>query len=577
MSLKKIAYIMLALSILLVPLGCATPPAAEATPITIIETVMVAGTPEVVERVITATPAPEPQVVKEGGTFTWGVPEDIPGFNPILNDNYTELYVYGLNAEPLTWGGENYPTELTPILAESWETSADGLVWTIHLRQGVKWHDGTDFTADDVVYWAQAIQTPGLAGAEWESPRFFVNDTPYLFEAVDPYTVKVTTAAPVANLLNLICVPLIPKHYFVDNNVAVLDMPNDPFNTEGNIGTGAFKITQYSRGEAVVLERFEDYWRGRPYLDQVIVRVIPDPQAMIAALKNGEVDWARITAQDVPQVAGDANIALHILDMDSFRALQVNVTKPMLADKRVRQAMMYALDRQAIINTFVLGYGKIPDNPFTFVVNGYEPLPQYAYDTAKAAELLTAVGWEMGADGVLVAKTVEGVAAGTRFSIKLETADRFTTIATLIQSNLKAVGIETTILVGDYATWYGENIGKEDKPYDLYVSGGGWLGSNAAGYSWAYAAGSAAASNMSYFNPEVQALFDQAMQAPTKEEAAGFIKQAAVILWDELPMLPILWEQWIFASTPRVHIEEAGLNPSLFSLFSYPEKIWVEH
>ncbi|MBN1304628.1 MAG: ABC transporter substrate-binding protein [Anaerolineales bacterium] len=563
---------------------------AEVTPetITIIETVIVEGTPQVIEKevqvtvAVTAVPEEPAEEVgeesdRQGGVFTWGMPDEFPGFNPILNNNYTELWLFGLTSEPLTWGGENYPTELKPILAESWEVSEDGLVWTIHLRQGVVWHDGVEFTADDVVFWANAIQDPETGeGAAWWRPRFETAGVPHTFEAVDKYTVQVTTAEPIPSLLNQICVPLIPKHYFEENGVSNADMANDPFNTEINIGTGPFKMVEYRRGEAAVLEANPDYWRGKPYLDTVVLRVIPDPTAMLAAVQSGEVDWAQVEPQYVPQLLQNPNIELHILKMDSFRALEFNVKKPMFADKRVRQAFMHAVDRQSVINAYVMGYGEIPDYPFTHVVYGYEPLPQYEYDPDKALELLAEVGWVEGPNGTLVAENVEGVPAGTPFEFTLDTPPRYQAIGTVVQANLADIGVKANMLIQDYPTWLAENLGKEDKPYDVVVGGGGWLGSDGAGYSWAYYAGSATNSQMSYYNPEVEGLWAQVTATDDKEVKGELLREIAVILWDELPMAPLLWQNWVFAANPKVHVEETELNPNLFALFAKPETIWIE-
>ncbi len=165
MSRQRLLNVMVLLAMVFALVGCAAPTAspAESVPQTIKETVIVQGTPQVIEKVVTATPVP---VNKEGGVFTWAIPEEPPGFNPILNNNWTELYVLQFNSEPLTWGGENYPSTLDPLLAETWETSEDGLVWTIHLRKDVKWQDGTPFTSEDVVFWAQSLQDPELL-ATW--------------------------------------------------------------------------------------------------------------------------------------------------------------------------------------------------------------------------------------------------------------------------------------------------------------------------------------------------------------------------------------------------------------------------
>jgi len=571
MAIKKVLFnTMLALVFLATLASCTPAPAA--APQVIKQTVVVQGTPQVIEKLV--TPVAE-TVNKEGGVLTWGILVEPTGFNPILNDSWTELYPIQFDSEPLTWGGENYPTTLTPQLAESWEKSSDGLTWTIQLRQNVKWHDGSPFTADDVVFWGQSLQDPDLP-ANWFNHRFFTGDEPYAFEKVDENTVKITTKEPVPNLLNLICVPLIPAKYFKDNNLSAADMANDPFNTQGNIGTGPFKFSEYKRGEAVTLVRYDEYWRGKPYLDKIVYRIIPDPQAMVTAVQNGEVDWAYIQPTNVAQLVGDPNVNVHVFKFDGLRGLDVNTKKPMLADKRTRQAMTYSLDRQAMINSTVLGYGDIADSPFNPVVSAYEPLPQYAYDPEKARQLLAEVGWKPGADGILVADTVQGVPKGTKFHIVITLYDSSDQTGAVIQSYFKAVGIDSEIQVQDFGSWIGENAGKDPKPYDIATAAGAFFGADAGSYGTLYAAGSYADTRMGYFNQEVQDLFDKARIAKDQAEADTYYKQAAKILWDELPNIPTFWPNIIYASTKRVHIEETEVNTSLLSLFTYPEKLWVE-
>jgi peptide/nickel transport system substrate-binding protein len=551
----------------------------EGKPVEVPVTVEVEGEPvevpvEVpVTVVVEATPVP---LDKSGGTFVWGVGGDPPGFNPILNNNGVEIVIFQLTSEPLTWGGENFPPDLKPILAESWDRSEDGLTWTIHLRQNVTWSDGEPFTADDVLFWAAAIQDPDTTGSRWVHGRFFVNDEPFIFEKVDDYTVTITTAAPVPTLMNNICACIIPEHYFVENNISHADMVKSDFNTTMNIGTGPFIIDEYRKGEVVILKANENAWRGRPYLDSFVFRIIPDAQSRVLALQTGEIDFTSIDPMYVPSLIGDPNIQMITTVVDMQYHFRLNVSKPMLSDKRTRQALFFALDRAALLQALKMGYGQIADSVYNPVVSAYEPLSPYDYDPAKAASLLEEVGWVMGADGVLVAESVEGVEPGTRFSLVLdsfgETEEKAMVLA---QSYWAAVGVESTIRPIDENVFYDENQGKEDKPYDVYWSGIGFIGSNGANYQWLMAYDKVN-SSMSYENPEVIELFGLAQTTEDEAERDAYLKQAAEIVWDDAPFLPIYYAKRVYGANKKVHFEDADWQVNMVGIFGAPEKIWIE-
>jgi peptide/nickel transport system substrate-binding protein len=524
----------------------------------------------------TAAAAPA-ETDKYGGTLVWGVGEEPPGFNPILNNYGVEIVVYQLTSEPLTWGGENFPPDLRPVLAESWEQSSDGLTWTIHLRQGVTWSDGKPFTADDVLFWAAAIQDPDTVGAGWVHSRFFVNDQPFVFEKVDDYTVTITTAAPVPTLMNNICAPLIPAHYFQQNNVSNADMAKDAFNTEMNIGTGPFVISEYKKGEAVILHRNDNYWGGKPYLDSIQFRIIPDVQSRLVALQTGEIDFMGVSPKYVPELIDAPNIQLFTKVVDMQYHYRFNTSKPTLADKRTRQALFYALDRDAILQALRMGYGQVVDSPFNPAVTAYESLPGYSYDVEKAQQLLEEVGWVKGPDGVYVADTVEGVTKSTRFTLVLDIQypEDDLTAMTMAQSYWKAIGIDATIREIDPNVWSDENYGKEDKPYDVMWSGIGFIGSNGVNYQWLMATNKKD-SSMSYENPEVNALFEQAKTTADVTQRDTYLKQAAAIVWDDVPFLPIYYEKRIYAANDRIHFEDSDWQTTMVGIFGKPGGIWIE-
>jgi peptide/nickel transport system substrate-binding protein len=525
--------------------------------------------------------APAEGTPQYGGTLTFGVEEEPPGFNPIQHDNWYEIWMYATSNQPLSTGGENFGTTWRPILAESWETSADGKVWTIHLRQGVTWQDGVPFTADDVLYWAEAIQSMDTVDVDWLRPRFYFGETPHLFEKVDDYTVTVTTAEPVPNLMADICVPVIPKHYFVDNNIAFADMDKSKFNTENELlGTGPFRMTEYRRGEAVIFTRYDNYWGGKPYLDQIIYRIVPDRASLITAVQTGEVDYITLDPSEVEQVQTSELLNLYQEPGDGVYHFRLNTKKPYLADKRTRQALMYALDRQAFVDSVMLGYGRVADSTWSPYVTAYRPLDiNYTYDPEKAKALLAEVGWVPGPDGVLVAENVEGVEPGFRFHMYIEvySADKMQA-SILAQSYWQAVGIEVELRQRDRNVFVELNYGvpATERDFDAFWTMIGSAGPNGTAYNWLMANQTEDDSIMGYLNPEVNDLFTQAKTSADPTVRDEYLDQAANIVWDELPFINVLYYDNLYAINKRVHFEPENLDPTMWVQFVDFSKVWVD-
>ncbi len=531
-----------------------------------------------------ATEAPAaPAGDKFGGTLTFGIEVEPPGFNPIQHDSWYEIWIYSTSNEPLTHGGENFGTEWRPILAESWTTSDDGLVWTVNLRKNVTWQDGKPFTADDVIYWAEAIQSPDTIDTDWVQSRFFVNEKPFKFEKVDDYTITITTDAPVPNLMADICVPVIPKHYFEERDITFAEMDKSNFNTTDELlGTGPFRITEYKRGEAVIMTKYKDYWGGEPYLDQVVYRIIPDRASLLTALMTGEVDYITLEPKEVEQLAGADNVTIYQFEGDNSNHFRVNTLMPHLKDKRTRQALMYALDRQAIVDVDLLGYGRVSDTVFSPYVTAYKPMEKvYDYNPDKAKELLAEVGWVPGPDGVLIAENVEGIAKGEKFTLQIDVySEGHKTISALAQDYWKAVGIDAVLRQRDRAVFRAANYATEIKPeqrdFNLFHTMIGSAGPNGVSYNWLMASPTPEDTIMGYVNPEVLALFDKAKSAKDPAERDELLNQAVAITWEDVPFISTYYSENLYAINKRVHFEETPIDATMWVQFPDISKVWVE-
>lgn len=536
------------------------------------ETVIVAGTPQVVEREITkivekvVTPTPLP---KKGGTFVTSINGDPASLNGIMGNDGASLSIIGLNQSPLTLGGENWGSIVAGELAESWEVSEDGTEWTFYLRQDVKWQDGEPFTADDVLFTFQALQNPDVQAASFRE-RFMEGEEPIQFEKVGEYTIKATLKQPIASLATNITVPIIPKHILEGQDINTSEFNQKP------LGTGPFKVIEWRSGESVELEANPDFYRGEPYLDRWVMRILPSADAALVALQTGEIDFGEISGKDVPKFLNTPDFTLFTRNRDLCDILLFNGAKPFFQDNRVKQAMMYALDRQALLDTALLGYGTLADSPFNQPVMVYQEgdLPQYEFDPEKAKELLKEAGWEDTDGDGIVDKD------GEPFKIDLgafTVAAIHQRIAPLVQANWQDIGLDVTIQNVDVATFFQAAYQPDiEKPFDVQFTVWGLYGVDPDAYAAFYAPEKQELSFINFYNEEIKALFDQGRVTMDVDERKKIYEEAERKLWEELPALPLFYRQTIYVLNNRVNINEAELDPGRLPPFRYPEKIYVQ-
>lgn len=349
---------------------------------------------------------------KEGGIVTFGTdvaPEGIydPAFSGSIVDGRIQEFMLD---EMFTVNDE---LEYVPELA-TWEISDDKLTYTFSLQKGVKWHNGEELTVDD---WVFALET--MAHPEFKGPRYnYVEgikgakakkegkaDSIEGIEVVDPYTVKITfEAVKVNNLENLWPSPMPQKHY---EGIAVADLEESKQVRETPVGLGPFKVKKVVSGEYTELERFDDYWKGKPLLDGVIIKVI-DPSLATGAFQNGEIDIMDIRPQSVKELSALDNVRIEETTGVGYSYIGLRfghrdqATLTNVADfekfksKELRQALLYALNRPAMIDAFLEGKAEVANTviPRTFWIAANEAdLNQYEFNQEKAKELLASAGY----------------------------------------------------------------------------------------------------------------------------------------------------------------------------------------
>lgn len=273
--------------------------------------------------------------------------------------------------------------QVKPELAESWESSEGGKVWTFNLRQGVKFHDGSDFGADDVVYTFQRLLDPELASGGAPLLSFM---TPESIVAVDEHTVEFRLDEPVVEL------PLLITNKFT--NIVPAGSKHEDLRLNG-VGTGPFKQEQFEPNNPVrLLTRNDDWWGGEVKPACLRITVIQEPVASVSAIKSGEVDvLLNVDPSTIPSVKDDPNVELVNTAASNSMTLSMWVDTPPFDDPRVREAMKLAVDRQAMVNTVLLGFGEVGnDNPVPLGSPAAYSDAAPMRDLEKAKQLLAEAG-----------------------------------------------------------------------------------------------------------------------------------------------------------------------------------------
>ncbi|MDD2717970.1 MAG: peptide-binding protein [Candidatus Wallbacteria bacterium] len=314
-----------------------------------------------------------------GDTLVEGAIADAISLNPWVSNDSSSNRVQSMIYNGLIKFDQDL--SYAPDLAESWNFSPDGLELTFKLKRNVKWHDGEDFSSDDVVF-------------SYSNQSFTVAQYVKTVEALDRYTVKVTYLKPYSPALQNYSLKIIPRHIF--KNYDFHD--NTEFNSHP-IGTGPYKFKEWTSGEQVVLEANENYFEGRPFLDRYIFKVIPDSSMAFLALLRQDLDILRITPDQYVKQADSDEFKKYFLlyrcpSPASFCTIGYNEKEAIFQDRRVRQALTMAIDRQELIKNIFYGFAETLDGPWVKTNWAYDnsivPLP---YSPDKARQLMGEAGW----------------------------------------------------------------------------------------------------------------------------------------------------------------------------------------
>ncbi|MFN2200004.1 MAG: ABC transporter substrate-binding protein [Caldilineaceae bacterium] len=469
-----------------------------------------------------------------GGTMVWMGHQEVTGLSP-ADTGPTVQYVLVQNIQdPLVYYNEFVELEL--VLAESYEVAEDGLTYTFKLNQGVPFHDGKEFTSADVKYTYDFYRDPENASA-------IIGDFEGIgsIETPDDYTVVVhMDSVNAASLSNWASTPIVQSEYHAE-------VGEDTYRT-APIGTGAFKLKEWRAAEFTELEAFDDHFRGRPNIDVIRQDVVPEDSVRTIALQTGDADssvWP-LLVEDSIMLEDDPNFIVFRTLASSIKHFPLNNSLPQLSDKRVRQAMMYALDRQRIIDDLWNGAAQVahsnlsPKNAFYHNPN----TKQYPFDPDQAKTLLDEAGWIEGADGV---REKDGMKLS--FTCTTGTGDQARRpIAELAQQMFKDVGIDMQLEEAPIATildsmragsmdasifnWtYGST--PEPDPFSTLHSDGG--------------------NNFAQFrNEQMDALIEAGIAEVDPDKRKPIYDQIQDLFVEEVPVLYLQFDEWMNVFSTRV-------------------------
>ena len=430
-----------------------------------------------------------------------------------------------------------------PQLAVAWEVQPDGLQYTFRLRRGVKWHDGRDFTSADVAFSILALKASHPRGRATFASVAEVR-TP------DAHTAVLVLSRPAPFLLTALAAaesPILPRHVYEGKDLATNPANNAP------IGTGPFVFKEWVRGSHVIYERNPAYWAtGKPYIDRLVVRFIPDQAAAAAALESGTVDLAGATPVPIPDLDRLKDVPHLSLDTrgneyfnNSTTRIEFNLDNRYFKDVKVRQAVAHAIDRDVILRTVWYGYGVAAPGPISPVLKAFNDpgvtVPRF--DRKRAEALLDEAGFLRGADGV-------------RFRVSHDVFDAGgNRVGQYIRQALGRVGIDVTLRTQEFGSYIKRVY--TDRDFDFNNQGMSQMFDPTVGiqrFYWSknFRPGVPFSNGAHYDNPEVDRLLEAAAVENDAARRRALFSEFQRVIATDLPTIGLVAVAQVTVANRRI-------------------------
>jgi len=444
-------------------------------------------------------------------------------------------------------------TEIEPALAESWETSADGLTWTFHLRRDVDFHDGTSFDANAVLFSLNRQHDANHPFHQVGGPYIYWTDTGLAetvdqISRIDDYTIQITLTRPYAPFIYALTIPA-----FAIVSPTALKKSGEDF-TNRPVGTGPFSFVRWDRNEKIVLKANKDYWGGAPGVDLLIFRAIPENSVRLIELQNGSIQAMEFpNPDDLPWIRQDPD--LNIIEQAGMNVgyLAMNMDKQPFGNHKVRQAINHAINKNQIVEQLYQGLGIPAKNPIPPNMWSYDQTTEaYTYNPDLAKQLLSQAGYANGFKATLWALPVPRpyIPNGRM-------------LAEAIQSDLKQVGIQTEVVSPEWGTYLEKTKNGE---HDMAMLG--WSADFADPDNFLYyllskSSAKKPAGNIAFYRSDaMQSILDQARTETDTTIRTQLYRQAQALFQKDVPWVPLAHAKQIVIA--RKNVRDLTLHPTSF-------------
>lgn len=415
-----------------------------------------------------------------GTTLIYGS-GDYTAINPALYEHgeINSLLFLGLTAH-------NNENKVVPGLAETWAWNEENLTYSFTLRDGLTFHDGQPLTSADVKFTFEAIMDENNGS---ENISNYEDIT--AIETPDAKTVLFKLAAPNAAMPDYLTMGILPQHLLAGKNIIEDDFNRAP------VGAGPYKFVSWDIGQSIVMDKFDGFCLGEPKIERIIFKIVADYSARSLQLKSGELDLAQVTPKDAEEFKENHNYDVYTMSTADYRGILYNFGNPYWQENPgLPAALSYAIDREAIVRSVLLGQGQAAYSPLQKSAYNNPNIEKYTYNPAKAKSEIEALGWEKSPGGYYV-KNGQQLA----FAISVRPSDQVRVdMANICAQNFQDIGVNATVTISEKTDWggqqafligWGSPFDPDDHTYKIF---GTEKGANFSGYS----------------NPRVDALLTEA-------------------------------------------------------------------